>query len=119
MSYNSDISTILSSQLGPCLTPLMLACGKGHGDVVDELLATKSVNLDQLSGVSQCIPQYQYYSIEGNDELVVCYPQDGKITALINASKEGHLHIVKKLIKAGVTVDQQSKVGTHPVTHHH
>ncbi len=51
--------------------------------------------------------------------MVVCYPQDGKMTALILASKEGHLHIVKKLIKAGVTVDIQSKVGTHPVTHHH
>ncbi len=40
----------------------MLACMNGHGDVVDELLETKSVDLDQLSGVSQYIPQYQYYS---------------------------------------------------------
>ncbi len=40
----------------------MLACMNGHGDVVDELLATKSVDLDQLSGVSQYIPLYQYYS---------------------------------------------------------
>ncbi len=65
MSYNDelgDISAILYTQLGKCVTPLMTACIKGHGDVVDELLATKSVNLDQLSGVSQCIPQYQYYS---------------------------------------------------------
>ncbi len=64
-----------------------------------------------------------YHSISttvvGNDELVVCYPQDGKRTALIMASMEGHLHIVKKLIKAGSSVDQQNKVGTHPVTHHH
>ncbi len=58
-------------------------------------------------------------TVDGNDDLVVCYPQDGKTTALIMASKYGHLHIVKKLIKAGVTVDQQSKVGTHPVTYHH
>ncbi len=54
------MSAILSSQEGA--TPLILACMNGHGDVVDELLATKSVDLDQLSGVSQCIPQYQYYS---------------------------------------------------------
>ncbi len=51
------MSAILSSQAGA--TPLILACIRGHGEVVDELLATKSVNLDQLSGVSQCIPQYQ------------------------------------------------------------
>ncbi len=51
---------LLPTQMGSCLTPLMVACGKGHGDVADELLATKSVNLDQLSGVSRCIPQYQY-----------------------------------------------------------
>ncbi len=58
-------------------------------------------------------------TVEGNDDLVVCYPQDGKTTALMLASEYGHLHIVKKLIKAGVTIDLQSKVGTHPVTHHY
>ncbi len=50
----------LHMQLGNGATPLMLTCGKGHGDVVDELLATKSVSLDQLSGVSKFVPQYQY-----------------------------------------------------------
>ncbi len=58
-------------------------------------------------------------TVEGNDELVVCYPQDGECTALIVASEQGHLHIVKRLIKAGASVDQQNKVGTHPVTYHH
>ncbi len=102
---------LLSTQMESCVTLMMLASIKGHGDVVDELLATKSVILDQLSGVSQCIPQYQYCS----DQYVVCYPQDGAKTALILASKYGHLHniIVKKLIKAGTTVDKQNKVGTH------
>ncbi len=33
------------------------------------------------------------------------------------ASEYGHLHIVKKLIKTGVTVDQQSKVGIHTLSH--
>ncbi len=51
--------------------------------------------------------------------MVVCYPQKGNFTALIVASKYGHLHIVKKLIKVGSTIDQQNKVSTHPVTHHH
>ncbi len=41
------------------------------------------------------------------------------MTALILASNEGHLHIVKKLIRAGATVDKQNKVGTHPVSYHH
>ncbi len=57
-------------------------------------------------------------TVEGNDELVVCYPQDGTRTALIVASEYGHLQIVKKLIKAGAMVEQQNKVGTHPVTYH-
>ncbi len=48
---------------------------------------------------------------------VVCYPQNGEMTALIMASKNGHLRVFKKLIKAGATVDIQPKVGTHPVTH--
>ncbi len=51
--------------------------------------------------------------VEGNDELVVCYPQDGSRTALIMASKYGHLQVIKTLIKAGVTVKQQNKVGAH------
>ncbi len=50
-------------------------------------------------------------TVEGNDDLMVCYPQDGWGTALILASVYGKLQIVKKLIKAGATVDQQSKVG--------
>ncbi len=58
-------------------------------------------------------------TVEGNDKLVVCCPLDGERTALMVASEEGHLHIVKKLIKAGVTVDKQNKVGTHPFTYHH
>ncbi len=52
-------------------------------------------------------------TVEGNDELVVCYPQNGKRTALIVASGSGHLQVVKKLINAGVTVKQQNKVGAH------
>ncbi len=52
-------------------------------------------------------------AVEGNDELVVCYPHNGKRTALIMASEYGHLQMVKKLIKAGVTVKQQNKVGEH------
>ncbi len=33
------------------------------------------------------------------------------------ASENGHLQIVKKLIKAGATVNQQNMVGTHSLSH--
>ncbi len=50
-------------------------------------------------------------TVEG-DQYVVCYPQDGTKTALIVASEGGHLQVVKKLIKAGASIDHQNKVGT-------
>ncbi len=49
--------------------------------------------------------------------MVVYYPQDGRYTALMVVSEAGHLQIVKKLIKAGATVEQQNKVGTHTLSH--
>lgn len=49
-------------------TPLMLACLRGHGDVVDLLLETGSVDVDELSGVSMSLNQYS--TIEGADEVM-------------------------------------------------
>ncbi len=46
-----------SLQLGPCLTPLQLACIDGH-DAVIEVILNHDVHVEQLSGVSPTCSHY-------------------------------------------------------------
>lgn len=98
-------------------TPLMIACSKGHRNIIDFLL-NKGANPD-TSDKRDCTPLI--ISCKYGHLQVVCKlisigvdlnskDIDG-VTALIMASANGHMDIVKELLVSGVDMEEWDNEG--------
>ena len=90
-------------------TALMWAAGMGHTDAVRALIAG-GARIDEESTVINIAPVDPDYYQGG---FVYTNIPKGRMTALLFATREGHLDTVKALIDAGANVDAVDNEGTN------
>ena len=96
------------------MTPLMVACKRGHYGIVQRLLKTQKVNVNaqDSNGLTAL-----HFSVQSNSVEIVCTlllkGADPNIsTPLITACASSNLQIVKELLKAKADVNGQDEDGT-------
>jgi len=99
---------------------LLLACRKGHANIVQTLVERCAIDLDTLvsnNGTSPLMYACEYghlnvvkYILGERVNVNYVRPSDG-MTALMLASLNGNMEVVKELLKKGAKIDAKRKNG--------
>lgn len=105
------------------MTALMHASQKGHAQIVKKLLESgASKDLKDFKGrtvscfsINMCCPNHFYYCMQGFiivPCLSCCIYICLLLQALMIATVSGHLHVVHKLLEAGVDMSLKNNAGS-------